>query len=394
MLDLGSAFRTFIDADPSRVHFAAHSHHYWPDAAFAGHARAVADAARLADCKWEAVFGEVIPELQRHIAGILGLTEGARHPGDSIAFAPNTHEFVRRLFSLFPAGQPLRILTTDSEFHSFSRQTARLEEEGLAVAARVPAEPFGSFTERLAAAATAGFDIAFVSHVFFNSGGVAGSVDDIVNAVADRAEVVVIDGYHSFMALPLDLSRIAGRAFFLSGGYKYAMAGEGACFIHVPPGQALRPRDTGWFASFGTLQAKQDAVPYADDGARFLGATFDPSGLYRQRAVLDWLEREGVTVADIHGHVMGLQDRFLGALAAEPIAGLDAARLITPVGVGVERGHFLTFEWDGAAAMQEKLMAADIITDRRDRRLRFGFGCYHARADIDAGVAAMRRALA
>ena len=46
----------------------------------------------------------------------------------------------------------------------------------------------------------------------------------------------MIDGYHGFMALPTDFAAIAGRAFYLAGGYKYAMAGEGVCFMHCPPG--------------------------------------------------------------------------------------------------------------------------------------------------------------
>ena len=54
-------------------------------------------------------------------------------------------------------------------------------------------------------------------------------------ALGAGGTVVAIDGYHGFMAVPTDLSRIAGRAFYLAGGYKYAMAGEGVCFLHCPP---------------------------------------------------------------------------------------------------------------------------------------------------------------
>ena len=83
------------------------------------------------------------------------------------------------------------------------------------------------------------------------------------------------------------------------------MAGEGACFMHCPPGYAPRPRDTGWFAAFGALTGAQRGVPYGDDGSRFLGATFDPSGLYRLAAVLDWIDAIGLTVEAIHAHVLG-----------------------------------------------------------------------------------------
>src|SRR3546814_10887875 len=90
------------------------------------------------------------------------------------------------------------------------------------------------------------------------------------------------------------------------------MAGEGACFLHAPAGWGLRPRDTGWYAAFGALERSGGGVvAYAPDGRRFLGATFDPAGLYRLRAVLDLLERLGLDADGIHAHARALQDRFL-----------------------------------------------------------------------------------
>ena len=156
------SFRKFLDADPERLHFAAHSHHFWPDVTFEAHQRAWHDAARLADEKWEMVFAEVLPEAQRHIAAELSLP----HP-ESIVFAPNTHELVLRLLSCL--GERPRVVTTDSEFHSFERQTRRLEEEGLLEVVRVPSEPFATFPERLSAASK-GAQLVFFSQVFFNSG--------------------------------------------------------------------------------------------------------------------------------------------------------------------------------------------------------------------------------
>ena len=210
-----------------------------------------------------------------------------------------------RLFSALPHDRPARVLTTDSEFHSFTRQLARLEEDRLVIAERVATEPFDSFPARFAAAAARGHDLVFVSQVFFNSAATAGDLAALVAAVPENDTLIVIDGYHGFMALPTDFSRLAQRAFYLAGGYKYAMAGEGACFMHCPPGYAPRPRDTGWFAAFGALTGAQRGVPYGDDGSRFLGATFDPSGLYRLAAVLDWIDAIGLTVEAIHAHVLG-----------------------------------------------------------------------------------------
>ena len=162
--------------------------------------------------------------------------------------------------------------------------------------------------------------------MFFNSAATSGDLATLVGAVPGSGTLIVIDGYHGFMALPTDLSGIAARAFYLAGGYKYAMAGEGACFMHCPPGYAPRPRDTGWFAAFGALTGEQRGVPYGRDGSRFLGATFDPSGLYRLAAVLDWIDAIGLTVEAIHAHVMELEALFLKEIAGIALAAAGAPR--------------------------------------------------------------------
>jgi selenocysteine lyase/cysteine desulfurase len=389
-LDLHAHFSQFRSAAPGRIHLAAHSHHYWPDAACDAHRQAVADAAHLADSKWDKVFGEVIPRAQRGIADVLALGDPA-----TIAFAPNTHEFVQRLLSALPL-RPLRVLTSDSEFHSFSRQIARLEEDSLVIVERIAAEPFDDFAGRFAAAAhRGGHDLVFVSHVFFNSAATAGALDEIVGAVAEAQSLVVIDGYHGFMALPTDLSGIAGRAFYLAGGYKYAMAGEGACFLHCPPGEAPRPRDTGWFAEFGALSGHDpEKVGYGTDGSRFMGATFDPSGLYRLAATLDWMRAISLDVRAIHAHVLRLQEIFLDEISRRAVAPLCEARLVTPVGPATQRGHFLAFETRSAAAIHDELTRANIVTDRRGERIRFGFGCYHTESEVAQAAHAVARALA
>jgi selenocysteine lyase/cysteine desulfurase len=293
--------------------------------------------------------------------------------------------------SCLPAGRPPRILTSDSEFHSFTRQAARLEEDGLAAVTRVPVEPFADFAGRFAAAAAAGtFDLVFVSQVFFNSGFALADLDLVVAGIAGSEAMIVIDGYHGFLARPTDLSGLAGRVFYLAGGYKYAMAGEGACFLHAPPDWGLRPRDTGWYAAFGALERDQGeqggGVAYAPDGRRFLGATFDPVGLYRLRAVLDLLETLGLDAAAIHAHALALQRRFLAGLRERPAAALPIDRLL----LDPERqpcGNFLTFDLGGeaaAGALHAQLRAADIVTDFRGARLRLGFGLYQDEADVDA----------
>lgn len=379
-MDLRPHFSRFLSADPDRLHFAAHSHHPWPDVTRDAQLEAWDGAARLVDDKWEHILGPVLDELRGHVARHLGLPDPA-----TLAVAPNTHDFVRRLLSCFPAGRPVRILTTDGEFHSFARQAARLAEEGVVTLSTVAVEPVATFPERFATAARAGFDHVYVSQVFFNSGFAIADPGALAAACGDA--MVAIDGYHGFLARPTDLSDIAGRCFYLAGGYKYAMAGEGVCFMHCPPGWGARPRDTGWYAAFGALSGAQGGrVDYARDGWRFMGATFDPSGLFRMRAVLRWLDALGLTADAIHAQARRLQDRFLAGL---PAAGLDRNALVIDPAT-TPAGNFLTFERADAAALHAALRAANIVTDVRGTRLRLGFGLYHTEEEVDRLLARMR----
>ncbi len=199
--------------------------------------------------------------------------------------------------------------------------------------------------------------------------------------------LVVIDGYHGFMAVPTDLSAIAGRAFYLAGGYKFGMSGEGVCFLHCPPGYGPRPRDTGWYAGFSALSGGKPDVQYGTDGSRFLGATFDVSGIYRFNAVQDWLAREGLTVAKMLDYGRRIERAFIDALGNDKT--ITAAQLMVPD--AAMRARFLAFRTEEAGAITAELLEKNIIVDFRGDRLRFGFGIYHTEDDARAVAAALAR---
>ena len=142
--DFRSAYSRFLSANEGWLHFAAHSHHLWPDCTREAQLRYWDDSALGVDRKWEYVFGNVIRRSKESIAEILKLRDTS-----TICVAPNTHEFVARILSCFEPGKPLRILTSDSEFYSFSRQVNRFEEYPWVTVNRVPVEPFINFEERL-----------------------------------------------------------------------------------------------------------------------------------------------------------------------------------------------------------------------------------------------------
>jgi len=381
-------FSRALALNPGRLHFAAHSHHLWPDASFEGQVQAWEDANRHADRKWDLLFGEVWPEAQAHVARELTLPDPS-----SVVFAGATHDFLVRLVSGMPR-RPVRILTTDGEFHAFRRQAQRWEEAGEAVVTRVPTAPVETLAERFVAAARDGaFDLIVVSQVFFRSGWSFDGVAALAELARPEGPWVVVDGYHGFMAVPTDLSAVADRIFYVSGGYKYAMSGEGAGLLHAPPGYCERPVITGWFAEFGNLQGPPDGVQYRADAGRFLGATYDFTPLYRFNFVRRRLDAEGLTTAAIADHARALQARFQAAMEAGSAGRLAGAEIVNPVTGDGPRARFLAVRHPEAQAWRARLLEANVVTDVREDILRFGFGIYQDPEDVDRLVEACARVL-
>jgi selenocysteine lyase/cysteine desulfurase len=392
-------YRVFWSAIGDALHVTAHSHHPWPDVTRAAHLQYWEDSARLTNRKWQdRIFGEVVPEAQAHVARHLGLADPTL-----VAFAPSTHEFVARLYSCLDWSRRPRVLTTANEFHSFARQTRRLEETGRLEVTRVPVEPYASFRARFDRALEARHDLVFLSQVFFDSSFVVERLDELLAGIPVET-IVAVDGYHAFMAIPVDLGALGPRIFYTAGGYKYAQSGEGVCFLSIPENCALRPAYTGWYSNAfvagdpflspasGQLSGAQGAtVGYGPAAMRFWGSTFDPSGLYRFNAVMRWLGGLGVTAREIHAHVARLERQFLEGVAAARLARLPPAALTPPD--GAPRGNFLAFDLDAAEDVEGRLAAHGVLVDRRGSRVRFGFGVYHDAAFVDALLARLRAAL-
>lgn len=371
----------FLKSTQGQLHLTAHSHHFWPDVTKAAQESYWTDSAKRVDSKWDYFFSEVIPETQTLLAKIIGVSAPQQ-----ITFAPNTHELVNRLYSCLAPGA--KVLSTDSEFYSFTRQTERLQEAGIIDWTQITTNDFKTFTQRwLLAIKTQSFDFIFISRVFFNSALVFSAWVEMLDAITQYQStdcLVVIDDYHGFMAVPFNFRPFERRFFYIAGSYKYAQAGEGCCFLVSPSNSEHRPLNTGWFASFNSLaNFKSGSVPYAQDGYRFSGATLDFSALYRLRAVLNLFAVEQVSVEDIHQHVISLQREFLNYIGQGHLKNILLSQLLGDL--TKDHGHFLTFELPNeqeTEKLAQYLESQAIFTDYRKSRLRFGFGMYHELADL------------
>ena len=253
---------------------------------------------------------------------------------------------------------------------------------------RIPAEPFDTFSDRFLDRARGGdHDFIFVSQMLFGSGRRFARVEELAELGRADGPWVVIDGYHAFMAIEAPFAGSAPRSsFYLGGGYKYAMAGEGCAFLHAPTGFGPRPPVTGWFAEFEDLSLAPGQVGYAPDAMRFMGATFDPSGLYRFNVVQRMLSDNGLDTARISAWVADLQAQLLDALGNTPLAD---AELLNPLDAG-PHARFLAFRSPQAQRWNAALKAQNCITDVRGDVLRIGFGLYHDDEDVDRLAALVR----
>jgi selenocysteine lyase/cysteine desulfurase len=390
-LNLKHFYSHFLGAQKNKLHFAAHSHHFWPDISREAHLNYWDDSAKFVDNKWEFIFQQIVPEFQKKIASLLNLKNHSQ-----IAFAPNTHELVFRLISHFLNEEHVTILTTTSEFHSFKRQLKRLMELPNFSAEFVSTESLlrsrQLFIQDIKEGLKKNPTLFFMSQVFFDSGLALSDKElyDICESANPRT-TIIIDGYHGFAAIPTDLSKLEGRIFYISGGYKYAQAGEGAGFMVIPQGD-WRPVYTGWFAEFSELtSAQNDQTRYSKDGMAFMGATQDPSGLYRFNRVWEFFQTKHLSVEKIHDHVSTLQKIFLDQLPHEFLEAWKLTILKDPS--ASVHGHFLTFKAPSeevAQTLEKTLCESMIFIDRRGDRLRFGFGLYHSDNEIYALIAKLK----
>src|SRR5690606_24639719 len=100
--------------------------------------------------------------------------------------------------------------------------------------------------------------------------------------------------------------------------------GEGNAFLRVPPGRAMRPVLTGWFAESAALDGgagDERRVAYGAGAEAFAGATYDPTSHYRGAAVFAFHQMQALTpprLRAISQQQVGLLEREFTALDVAP----------------------------------------------------------------------------
>ena len=256
---------------------------------------------------------------------------------------------------------------------------------------RVTAAPAATVGERLAAEVDDRTAAVITSTVFFTDAGIAGALEAAAEACARHGAELLLDVYHQLNVVPFSLAGLE-RAFVIGGGYKYCQLGEGNCFLRVPPDCRLRPVITGWFAEFERLEAKPTGdIAYPDDaGARFQGATYDPTSHYRASEVFDFFAERGLTpelLREVSQHQLGLLYDAFDALDLPPT--LIDRDLTTPR----ERfAGFLALRSPRAGALCAALREAGVLADSRGDVLRLGPAPYLADAQLEEAMARLGEA--
>jgi selenocysteine lyase/cysteine desulfurase len=376
---LRGAYSRFLGSD--RVLLTGHSHQAWPDVVRDAMGRFFDDSAEFVDDKWSRV---VFPKIERVGARIL--TRMGFSSRDAIAFGRSTHELVFRLLTSLPVSPRPRIVTTKSEFHSLQRQLARLEEANAVTVDWVDSQPRERLAERLLEALTEGTSMLAMSAVLFEDAYIVPRLAEIVSRARAVGAIPLVDAYHAFNVVPIAWGPAAAHLFVTAGSYKYAGFGEGLCFLRIPDGCELRPVYTGWFADFGSLESerKKGTIAYGPGGARFGGATFDASSVYRAEAALDHWDRFGLDVPALRRISVRQTSRILAAIdaagrASAVVSARDAAL----------RGGFVAIRSANATDVAARLRARHVVVDARGELLRLGPAPYLTDDEIDRGVSAV-----
>jgi selenocysteine lyase/cysteine desulfurase len=275
-----------------------------------------------------------------------------------------------------------KIITTDGEFHSMSRQLRRLQEEGIKL--NIVEAESDNIADQIASFANNRTSAIMLSRVYFKSGLINQHISEIAKIARTNDIPLLIDDYHGTNVAPLSLrDQNLEDCYLLIGGYKYLQWGEGNCFLRFPSDCRLRPAITGWFASFNTLEQPQNEqkVPYDEGNQRFASGTYDSASQFRAARVVEFFRDQRLTPTTLRQQYQA-QISLLKRLFLDQNFDTDYIRLAH--GKPVEQnGGFLALQSCHALELQKELVNQGVYTDARGDVLRIGPAPYITTSQIE-----------
>ncbi|WP_285164465.1 aminotransferase class V-fold PLP-dependent enzyme [Shewanella goraebulensis] len=365
----------------SRILLSGHSHQAWPDAAKKGMLDCYYDAAKHVDEKWGNALAKAdcVRDFYRHLMG---------EPNGQIALGSSTHELILRFLSDLKyfktsLNRPLKIVTTDGEFHSLRRQLQRLKELNCTIEV-VPVHPSDTLAQRLMDKIDVDTDAIMLSAVFFNTSEIFDDVGLVAQAAKSLNVPCLVDAYHALNVVPFNLQRWQiESAFVVGGGYKYCQAGEGNCMMRIPADHQGSPIITGWYAEFDVLNQAPGKVGYGAGQSAFAGSTYDPVSHYRAVAVFDFFKQQQLTdvfLRDINQRQIGRLWQGIEAVGEHQLG------LKLPEHHLQANGGFLSLTTDKASDWVQKLGEHNVLCDSRGHQLRLGTAPYVSDKQIDQAL--------
>jgi selenocysteine lyase/cysteine desulfurase/tryptophan 2,3-dioxygenase len=410
------AYMAEVGTEASKVAFLDHAWGKTPPSAHVAATKRQYALYQKGNAAWDTIFGDIMPEAIEHIRWILSPPEDS-----SVEFGHNSHELISRLISikmekLLVDGAAmdgdndsvLRILTTDTEFYSFTRQMNRLLQVNSSRISieYVPIEPLATFPARFAdkVADSPPLDMIYVSHCVFSTQqtivpDLTAFTTKISNTLKqnDNSDCFfVVDGYHGFGAIPTNLSCFKD-VFYVSGMLKHVGSGANCCFLIVPQSKIdkLKPVFTGWIADPSVLAAESKGIQMGSDvgyvpGFTLQGGTpaFAPSLMIFNEVMRRWKEKK-ITVDHAHEHVMALHRQFLAGIKelVDGSAG-GASCCWSSIADLVEeesRSHTITFLVKSPTTAKNMVLfmgSFGVDIDSRKHYVRVGFGFNHHPEDV------------
>jgi kynureninase len=307
---------------------------------------------------------------------------GAPRP-DCIVPKSSAGQGLRAVLNSFP--EPPRVLTTTAEFDSIELILQQYAARGRAVVEQVAPRADGQVHTEDLIARLRGMDLVVVSHVFFATGQVLSGLAELIHAAHAAGAKVLLDCYHSYGALPLDLSGL-GADFAVGGSYKYLRGGPGCSWLYVHPrwlDRGLSTLDVGWFAKkepFGYERAMTPELAAGGDG--WLESTFAPLPLFQARAGLDFVLAMGVE-----------RLRTYSLTQKQLLSGLLTERGIAHFGAGAEHGAFVTIPHPDPMRLAERMKRAGVNADARHAGLRLCPDVLTTEAQLAEAVERLTRVL-